>query len=88
MRGPIKKLTWEEFIYEMSALGFRYDKDDNSWRRADGAIASDESLRDLHNYWPVLASAALKLWENGAKIIAVEARWEAEAFVSRVMAVE
>ena len=55
-------LTWEEFIYELSALGFRYVKSSRAWYRPDGACASDEALRDLHAHWPVHASAALKLY--------------------------
>ena len=30
-------LTWEQFIYEISALGFVYDKRSHSWKREDGA---------------------------------------------------
>ncbi len=84
----MKLLTWEEFIYELSALGFSYCKEDRSWRRPNGALASDEALRDLHDHWPVLLSAALKLWEKGAKIVAVESGWEEDALVARLKVVE
>lgn len=86
--GDDVKLTWEEFLYELSALGFTYSKADRSWRREDGAAASDEALRDLHNLWPLHASAALKLWSEGHKTVAVECSWENGVFISRLKAVE
>jgi len=81
-------LTWEQFLYELSALGFSYDKRDHSWKRADGAAASDEALRDLHTHWPVFLSAALKLWSEGKKTVSVETAWEDNVLVARLRAVE
>jgi hypothetical protein len=81
-------MSWEQFIYELSSLGFVYDKTTNSWDRVDGAAASDEALRDLHAHWPVLASAALKLYAEGKKTVSVESAWETGAFVARLKAVE
>ena len=80
--------SWEEFIYELSSLGFIFDKSTNSWHREDGAAASDEAMRDLHAVWPVFASAALKLYAEGKKTVSVECSWENEAFVARLRAVE
>jgi len=81
-------MTWEEFLYELSALGFTYNKNSHTWQRADGACASDEALRDLHKHWPVFISAALKLWADGNKTVSVESSWENDAFVARLRAVE
>lgn len=81
-------LTWEQFIYELSALGFNYNKTDHCWRRDDGASASDEALRDLYTHWPVLVSAALRLWGEGKRTVSIETAWENEVFVARLRAVE
>jgi hypothetical protein len=81
-------LTWEQFLYELSNLGFHYSKASNAWEREDGAVASDEALRDLHSHWPVFLSAALKLWSEGKKTVSVEVAWEDDAFVARLRAVE
>jgi hypothetical protein len=81
-------LTWEQFLYELSAQGFCYDKHSHSWQRKDGACASDESLRDLHTHWPVLVTAALRLWQEGNKTVSVETGWENGSFVARLKAVE
>jgi len=90
----LKLMTWEEFIYEFSALGFRYNKGTRSWHRytssgvPDGASASDEALRDLHAHWPVMLSAALKLFAEGKKTVSVECGWENDSFVARLKVVE
>jgi hypothetical protein len=81
-------MTWEEFVYELSALGFVYSKEDRSWRREDGAMASDEALRDIHTHWPVLMSAALQLYAEGAKTISVEFNRDGQDFVTRLRTVE
>ena len=88
MNGPILMKTWEEFVYEISALGFCYDPKTRAWHREDGATASDEALRDLHSIWPVFASATLKLYAKGNKSVSVEAAWENDTFVARLKAVE
>jgi len=80
-------LTWEQFLYELSALGFNYDKSGHSWKRADGAAASDEALRDIHAHWPVFVTGALKLWAEGAKTVSIEVNWESGALVARLKAV-
>lgn len=81
-------LTWEQFIYEISALGFVYDKRSHSWKREDGAAVCDEALRDIHTHWPVFVSAMLKLWAEGAKMMAIESSWENRSFVARLKVVE
>ena len=81
-------MTWEEFLYEFSALGFSYNKNAHAWRREDGACASDEALRDLFAHWPIMLSAALKLWSEGKRTVSVESSWENGAFVARLKAVE
>lgn len=86
--SAVLNLTWEEFLYELSALGFVYDKPSHSWRRQDGAAASDEALRDLHSCWPIFLSAALRLWSEGYKTVSVESAWENGVFVARLRAVE
>ena len=86
--NALRLMTWEEFIYELSALGFIYDKGLRCWKREDGAIASDEALRDLHTHWPILMSAALRLYVEGAKSISVECNWERNVFVARLRAGE
>ena len=80
----LRLMTWEEFIYELSALGFVYHKHGWCWKREDGAIASDEALRDLHKNWPILMSAALRLYAEGAKSVSVECNWENGVFVTRL----
>ena len=86
--SALKLLTWEEFVYELSNLGFKYSKGTCSWHRLDGAAASDEALRDLHKYWPSLIGPVLKLYAEGKKTVSVECSWENEAFVARLRAVE
>ena len=82
-------MSWEQFLYELSALGFSYHKPSRSWRRADdGAAASDEALRDLHATWPAFLTAALRLWREGKKTVGVETTWEGETLVARLRAVE
>jgi hypothetical protein len=81
-------LTWEQFLYELSALGFNYDKCDHVWRNESGAAVTDEALRDIHAHWPVFISAALKLWSDGAKMICIETNWENGVFVARLRVVE
>ena len=82
--SAINLLTWEEFIYELSALGFVYDKRSRAWKREDGASASDESLRDIHANWPIMLSAALHLYSEGAKTIYIEFNREGSVFVARL----
>ena len=86
--SSFEPLTWEEFIYRLSALGFNYDPPSNSWLRADGAAAAEEALRDLHKYWPSFINAILKLYAEGKKQVSVECSWENGAFVARLRAME
>jgi len=88
MRSALRLMTWEEFLYAFMSLGFRYESDSLSWKRSDGASASDEALRDLHKTWPVFLSAALKLWAEGKKTVSIESAWENDTFVGRLRAVE
>ena len=81
-------MSWEAFLYELSALGFSYDKKSHAWRREDGACASDEALRDLHTHWPIMLTAALKLWSEGKRTVCIESAWEDGIFVARLRAVE
>ena len=86
--SAIHLMSWEEFIYRLSALGFVFDAAAHCWRHENGAVAADEALRDLHKIWPVFASAALKLYAEEKKTVSVESSWENGAFVARLKAVE
>jgi len=77
-------MTWEEFIYELSALGFVYDKRDRSWKREDGVAACDEALRDLHRNWPAMMGAVLHLYAEGSKTVYIEFNREGNTFVARL----
>ncbi len=61
------------FIYELSALGFNYRKDDHAWwNKRTGAVFADEAMRGIARDHPLLAQRILRLYAAGARLVEIK----------------